>query len=127
MLRVPATILVIDDLPANLGVVVQSLEIEGYRVLVAQEGDEGLRRAAAERPDLVLLDVMMQGLNGYDVCSRLKAGDTTGHIPVIFMTSLGDLRDKLAGFAAGAVDYIAKPVQVSELVSRVRTHHELSA
>jgi diguanylate cyclase (GGDEF)-like protein/PAS domain S-box-containing protein len=127
MARVPATILVIDDIPANLGVVVQSLEIKGYRVLVAQAGEEGIRRAEAEKPDLVLLDVMMPGLNGYEVCGRLRAGHATGHIPVIFMTALGDLRDKLAGFAAGGVDYIAKPVQVPELLSRVQTHLEMSA
>jgi diguanylate cyclase (GGDEF)-like protein/PAS domain S-box-containing protein len=127
MLQVPATILVIDDIPANLGVVVQSLEKEGYRVLVALDGDEGLRRAVAEKPDLVLLDVMLGGMNGYDVCARLKAGAATSHIPVIFMTALGDLQNKLAGFSAGGVDYIAKPVQIAELVSRARTHLELSS
>jgi diguanylate cyclase (GGDEF)-like protein/PAS domain S-box-containing protein len=127
VLRVPATILVIDDIPANLGLVVQSLETEGHRVLVAQDGEEGLLRAEAEKPDLILLDVMMQGLNGYDVCGRLRAGPATTDIPVIFMTALGNLQDKLAGFAAGGVDYIAKPLQVAELLSRVRTHLELSS
>lgn len=127
MPQVAATILVIDDIPVNLGIVVQSLETEGHRVLVAQDGGEGLQRAEAEKPDLVLLDVMMQGLNGYDVCGRLRAGADTADIPVIFMTALGDLENKLAGFAAGGVDYIAKPVQIAELVSRVRTHLELSS
>lgn len=127
MLKVPSTILVIDDTPANLGFVVQSLEKEGYRVLVAQDGEEGLQRAVAEKPDLILLDVLMRGLNGYDVCERLKAGPTTNHIPVIFMTALGDLQNKLAGFSAGGVDYIAKPLQVAELVTRTRAHLELSS
>ena len=127
MLKAPGTILVIDDIPANLGIVVHSLEAHGHRVLVAQDGQEGLRRAESEQPDIVLLDVMMQGLNGYDVCERLKTSAATAHIPVIFMTALGDLRDKLAGFAAGGVDYIAKPLQVAELVSRVQTHLELSS
>jgi CheY-like chemotaxis protein len=97
MPQVAATILVIDDIPVNLGIVVQSLETEGHRVLVAQDGGEGLQRAEAEKPDLVLLDVMMQGLNGYDVCGRLRAGADTADIPVIFMTALGDLENKLAG------------------------------
>jgi diguanylate cyclase (GGDEF)-like protein/PAS domain S-box-containing protein len=125
--QAPALILIIDDIPANLGVMVDLLETEGHRVAVAKNGPEGLRRAENEQPDLILLDVMMPGENGFAVCRRLKAGTTTRHIPVIFMTSLDDLQDKLEGFAAGGVDYIAKPVQISEVATRVRTHLELSA
>jgi diguanylate cyclase (GGDEF)-like protein/PAS domain S-box-containing protein len=125
--QAPALILIIDDIPANLGVMVDLLETEGHRVAVAKNGPEGLRRAENEQPDLILLDVMMPGENGFAVCRRLKAGTATHHIPVIFMTSLDDLQDKLEGFAAGGVDYIAKPVQISEVATRVRTHLELSA
>jgi len=125
--QTPALILIIDDIPTNLGVMVDLLETEGHHVLVAKNGAEGMRRAESEQPDLILLDVMMPGENGFSVCRRLKAGAATRHIPVIFMTSLDDLQDKLEGFAAGGVDYVAKPVQIPEVVTRVRTHLELSA
>ena len=127
MPQTPALILIIDDIPTNLGVMVELLETEGHRVLVAKNGAEGMRRAESEQPDLILLDVMMPGENGFSVCRRLKAGTATRHIPVIFMTSLDDLQHKLAGFDAGGVDYVAKPFQLAEVVTRVRTHLELSA
>jgi diguanylate cyclase (GGDEF)-like protein/PAS domain S-box-containing protein len=125
--QAPALILIIDDIPANLGVMVAVLETEGHRVQVAKNGAEGMRRAQSEQPDLILMDVMMPGENGFAVCRRLKAGETTRHIPVIFMTSLDDLQDKLEGFAAGGVDYVSKPLQIPEVVTRVQTHLELSA
>jgi diguanylate cyclase (GGDEF)-like protein len=125
--QTPALILIIDDIPTNLGVMVDLLETEGHRVLVAKNGTEGTLRAENEQPDLILLDVMMPGENGFAVCRRLKSGATTRHIPVIFMTSLDDLQHKLEGFAAGGVDYVTKPVQIAEVVTRVRTHLELSA
>ncbi len=127
MRQAPALILIVDDVPANLGVMVDLLESEGHRVSVARSGSEGFRRAESDQPDLILLDVMMPGEDGFSVCRRLKAGVNTRHIPVIFMTSLDDLQDKLAGFDAGGVDYVAKPLQFAEVVSRVRTHLELSA
>jgi diguanylate cyclase (GGDEF)-like protein/PAS domain S-box-containing protein len=123
----PALILIVDDIPANLGVMVDLLETEGHRVLVAKNGPEGMLRAEQEQPDLILLDVMMPGENGFAVCRRLKAAPLTRHIPVIFMTSLDELQDKLEGFAAGGVDYVAKPLQIAEVATRVRTHLELSA
>jgi len=125
--QTPALILIIDDIPTNLGVMVDLLETEGHRVLVAKNGPEGMHQAESQQPDLILLDVMMPGENGFSVCRRLKAGPTTRHIPVIFMTSLDDLQHKLEGFDAGGVDYVAKPVQIAEVVTRVRTHLELSA
>lgn len=120
------SILIIDDIPANVAVIVDILETEGYRVLVATDGAEGVRRAQTDGPDLILLDVMMPGADGFAVCRRLKSSANTDHIPVIFMTALDDLQDKLEGFAAGAVDYVAKPLQIAEVVTRVRTHLELS-
>jgi diguanylate cyclase (GGDEF)-like protein len=125
--QTPALILIIDDIPTNLGVMVDLLETEGHRVLVAKNGAEGLLRAASEQPDLILLDVMMPGENGFSVCRRFKANAITRQIPVIFMTSLDDLQHKLEGFAAGGVDYVTKPVQIAEVVTRIRTHLELSA
>ena len=127
MPQTPALILIIDDIPTNLGVMVDLLETEGHRVLVAKNGTEGLRQAQNEQPDLILLDVMMPGENGFSVCRRLKTGPATRHMPVIFMTSLDDLQHKLEGFDAGGVDYISKPVQIAEVVTRVRTHLELSS
>ena len=122
-----ATILIIDDTPTNLGVMVGHLETQGYRVLVAQDGEEGLQRAELMRPDLILLDVMMPGPSGFEVCRRLKSRSSTHEIPVIFMTSLTETRDKIAAFAAGAVDYVTKPLQADEVMARIDTHLKLRA
>lgn len=119
------TILLVDDSPVNVGVVVESLERDNFEVLVALDGEEALRRAEMVLPDLILLDVMMPGMDGFEVCRRLKACPATGDIPVIFMTSLGGVRDKVAGFSLGAVDYITKPLQIDELKARVGTHLKL--
>jgi diguanylate cyclase (GGDEF)-like protein/PAS domain S-box-containing protein len=121
------TILIIDDTPANLGVVARNLEANNCDILVAQDGEEGLRRAALAQPDLILLDVMMPGIDGIETCRRLKAAEATRAIPVIFMTALADVTDKVAGFAAGGVDYVTKPFQVEELLARVNTHLALRA
>ena len=121
------TILIVDDNPINLGVVVEHLEYRGFEVAVALGGEEALERARFLRPDLVLLDVMMPGIDGFETCRRLKAHAETKHIPVIFMTALGDVSDKTEGFAAGGVDYVSKPFQVGDLLARVSTHIELGA
>lgn len=119
------TILIVDDNPANLSVVVDHIEDEGLHVSVAQDGEEALKRARFIHPDLILLDVMMPGIDGFETCRRLKADEATRAIPVIFMTALADLDDKVAAFAAGGVDYVSKPFQVEELLARVRTHLNL--
>jgi two-component system sensor histidine kinase/response regulator len=116
------TVLIVDDTPANIGVVVDFLEEHGFRIVVAQDGLEGLQRAEFIKPDLILLDVMMPGMNGLDVCRRLKASDTTRDIPVIFMTALADTTSKLDGFKVGGVDYITKPLSIEEMLARVTTH-----
>jgi diguanylate cyclase (GGDEF)-like protein/PAS domain S-box-containing protein len=123
----PYTVLIVDDTPANLAVVVESLEGHGLRVIVAQDGEECLQRAELARPDIILLDVMMPGLDGMEVCRRLKANAATSNIPVIFMTSLSEIDDKVSGFLAGAVDYLTKPLQIDEVVVRVDTHLRLRA
>ena len=115
-------LLIVDDNPINLSVVVEYLEETGYEVLVALDGEEALKRAVYSRPNLILLDVMMPGIDGFETCRRLKADPTTADIPVIFMTALDDVPDKIAAFQAGGVDYISKPFQPEELLARVRTH-----
>jgi diguanylate cyclase (GGDEF)-like protein len=105
-----------------VGIRVEYLEDRQVRVAVAQEGEEGLARAEFVQPDLILLDVMMPGMDGFETCRRLKASAATRDIPVIFMTALTETPDKLAGFAAGGVDYVTKPFQIDEVWARVTTH-----
>jgi len=119
------TILIVDDTPANLTLAVAMLEQQGLRLSVAHNGEEALRRVAFAAPDLILLDVMLPGIDGFEVCRRLKAGPAAA-VPVIFMTALTDTADKLAGFAAGAVDYVTKPLQSEEVLARVSTHLRLA-
>lgn len=119
------TVLIVDDTPANLSVLLECLGQAGHRVLVAEDGEEALEQVALTPPDLILLDVMMPGIDGFETCRRLRANPATREIPVIFMTALTDTREKLAGFAAGGVDYITKPVQHEEALARVATHLQL--
>jgi diguanylate cyclase (GGDEF)-like protein/PAS domain S-box-containing protein len=121
------TILIVDDTPANLAVAVQYLEGAHFNVVVAQDGTEGIERAQLVQPDLILLDVMMAGLDGFQTCSRLKGIESTRDIPVIFMTALSDPSDKVKAFGVGAVDYVNKPFEVGELLARIRTHLTLRA
>ncbi|PRX28175.1 PAS domain S-box-containing protein [Paraburkholderia sp. BL18I3N2] len=116
------TILIADDTPANFGVVVESLTDRGFRVLVALDGEEALERALFSQPDLILLDVKMPGIDGFETCRRLKADARTRDIAVIFMTSLTGAEDMVEGFSAGGVDYVAKPVRVNEMMARIETH-----
>ena len=121
------TILIVDDMPANLEVVTSHLERRGYCAVVALSGDEGIERAEYVQPDLILLDVMMPRLDGFETCRRLKSNERTRDIPVIFMTALTDTTDKLAGFAAGAVDYVTKPLNGAEVLARIESHLALYA
>jgi signal transduction histidine kinase len=125
--RATATILIVDDTPANLALIVEYLEARHFRMLVAQGGEEGLQRAVLVQPDLILLDAIMPGIDGFEVCRRLKAREATRDIPVIFMTSLADTQDKLTAFAVGAVDYVVKPLQVEEVMARVNAQLALRA
>ncbi len=117
-------VLVVDDEPANLQVLRHILQDE-YRLLFAKDGSKALELAAREQPDLILLDVMMPGMTGYEVCERLKGHPNTAAIPVIFVTALADVEDETRGFAVGAVDYITKPVSPAIVRARVRTHLSL--
>ncbi len=115
-------ILIVDDTPANISVLLEYLDRQGCTVLVARDGESALEHAHYAHPDLILLDIMMPGLDGYETCRRLKAEAATRAIPVIFMTALSDTEDKVRGFGAGAVDYITKPFQHEEVLARVTTH-----
>lgn len=117
-------LLLVDDEPTNLRVLRTVLQ-EQYRLLFAKSGEEALQLVAQQHPDLILLDVMMPGLTGFDVCSRLKADATTQAIPVIFVTALKDEVDEARGFAVGAVDYITKPISAAVVKARVKTHLSL--
>lgn len=121
------TVLIIDDHPGNLGVAVGHLEGHACEVLTARDGEAGVRRARSTRPSLILLDVEMPGIDGYETCRRLKASEETRDIPVIFMSVRDSAEAKLHGFEVGAVDYVTKPFEAAELVARVRTHLELRA
>lgn len=123
MNKTSSVILVVDDNPANLSILFDALNQAGFTVLVAKNGKTALKRAKNVRPDLILLDVMMPGgIDGFETCRRLKAGDDTQDIPVIFMTALTDVESKVNGFELGGVDYITKPVQLPEVLARVKTH-----
>jgi DNA-binding NtrC family response regulator len=115
-------ILVVDDTPANVKLLVDLLSVNGFNVIAARSGIEGLERAAADAPDLILLDVMMPDVDGFAVCETLKANDATRDAPVIFLTALHETLDKVRAFAAGGVDYLTKPFEPRELLARVNTH-----
>ncbi len=115
-------ILIIDDNITNLEVAVKKLEDQGIIVVTARNGKRGLERAKLVQPDLILLDVVMPGIDGFETCHRLKADKTTQDIPVIFMTVLTNKEDILKGFAAGGVDYVTKPLEVEIMMARVKNH-----
>lgn len=118
-------ILAVDDTPEHLELLRKVLDGDGYEPCLAADGHQALERVELEPPDLILLDVLMPGLDGMEVCRRLKAEPATRDIPVIFLTCKSDSHDILAGFEVGAVDYVAKPFRIPELLARVRVHVEL--
>lgn len=117
-----ADILAIDDTPENLALLSQMLTEKGYKVRSVTKGSTAIRGAKAVPPDLILLDVKMPEMNGYEVCQQLKADERTCNIPVIFISALGDVFDKVKAFEIGGVDYITKPFQVEEVLARLNTH-----
>lgn len=115
-------ILIVDDTPANLGVLVETLGDAGYQLMVAEDGEEALAQTEQTVPDLILLDVMMPGIDGFETCRRFKTQPKTRDVPVLFMTALNETADKVKAFGAGGVDYITKPIEHEEALARVRTH-----
>ncbi len=118
-------VLIVDDTPTNLSVLFDLLTASGFKVLVAEDGEDALEQVEYCPPDLILLDVLMPGINGFETCRRLKANKLTKEIPVIFMTALADTADKVMGLNLGAVDYITKPLQHEEVLARVSIHLNL--
>jgi diguanylate cyclase (GGDEF)-like protein len=117
-----SNILIVDDTPENLTVLRQMLKEHGYRARPALSGEIALKAAQADIPDLILLDIMMPGMDGFEVCKKLKSNADTRDIPVLFISALNEAADKVKGFEAGGVDYITKPFHTAEVFARVETH-----
>ena len=117
----PAKILVVDDTPANVKLLVDVLTVTGYAATAATNGEEALAQIASEPPDLVLLDIMMPGLSGYEVCERLRADPDTALLPVVLCTSLDPQQERIKGIEAGADDFVSKPINRPELLARVKS------
>jgi signal transduction histidine kinase len=125
--RAAQSILIVDDVSMNVEIIAAQLEKRGYVALVARSGLEAVERAESAHPDLILLDVVMPGIDGFETCRRLKQRDATRDIPVVFMTALTATDDKIEGFRVGAVDYVTKPINAEEVATRVETHLKLDA
>ncbi|MEM7347110.1 MAG: response regulator, partial [Chloroflexota bacterium] len=121
------TILVIDDTPANLRLLSKMLTLQGYDTRVMPNGVLALQTIRIDPPDLILLDINMPGLDGYEVCQRLKSDEDTQDIPIIFISALDEVLDKVKAFEVGGVDYVTKPFQTEEVIARVETHLALQA
>ncbi|MDB5849976.1 MAG: DNA-binding response regulator [Rhodoferax sp.] len=120
--RGPGVVLIVDDAPENLAMLHEALDAAGYRVLVATGGQEAIERVAVLMPDVILLDAIMPGIDGFETCRRLKADPQSAHIPVVFMTGLTETGHILAGFQAGGVDYLTKPLNPPEVLVRIGSH-----
>lgn len=123
--RRDAAVLIVDDAPENLAALRKLMVEQGYQTFVATSGERALKIARRIHPDLVLLDVMMPGMDGFETCRQLKANASTARIPVIFMSARTGTDDVVAGFDLGAVDYIAKPLRMAEVSARVRTQLQI--
>jgi DNA-binding NarL/FixJ family response regulator len=116
------TVLVVDDTPETLGFLTDTLDGAGFTVLIATDGESALRLMEQITPDLVLMDAMMPGLDGFETCRRIKRDKRIAHVPVIFMTGLTETESVIEGLAAGGVDYVTKPLVIDELLARIRVH-----
>ncbi len=126
LISITGLVLIVDDTPSNLEVISDTLGDAGFDVAIATSGDRALQQVERCLPDLILLDVMMPGIDGFETCRRLKANERTCHIPIIFMTALSDTDSKVKALELGAVDYIVKPFYQKEILARVSTHLQLS-
>src|SRR5213083_2614868 len=118
----PSTILVVDDSPTNLQVLIKTLNGLGHRILAAKDGPTAIDIARRAQPDLMLLDVTMPGMDGFEVCRELKSDPATRDTLVIFLSARGEVSDKVSGLELGAIDYITKPIQGEEVLARVAAH-----
>lgn len=120
-----SSVLIVDDNPKNLQVLASILRTCKYKVAMVKDGIKAIKFIKSRKPDLILLDIMMPDIDGFEVCEKLKQDDSTKDIPVIFISALAEIEDKVKGFEAGGVDYITKPFQQQEVIARVQTHLEL--
>ncbi len=120
--RTADVVLIVDDVPDNLSVLHDALDEAGYTVLVASHGEAALQRAAQAMPDIILLDALMPGMDGFEVARRLKADEDTAHIPIVFMTGLTETEHVVNAFQAGGVDYVTKPIRAQEVLARMAVH-----
>lgn len=116
------SILVVDDNPDNLRLLLGILSSKGYRVRPTSSGEHAIASITKEQPDLILLDIMMPGIDGFEVCRRLKSEEKTASIPIIFISALDEISDKTKAFSAGGVDYVTKPFNTQEVLARIKTH-----
>jgi DNA-binding response OmpR family regulator len=116
------TILIVDDTPTNVDLLSMVLKKRNYKVRVADSGERALKQINLQPPDLVLMDVMMPGMDGFETCRRMKQDPATADIPVIFITALSDMQDMLKGFQVGGADFLTKPFQAEEVLARVKAH-----
>jgi signal transduction histidine kinase len=126
LLSTPVRILLVDDNPNNLKVLSEAIQGYGWKALMATDGESAIEQTEYAIPDLILLDVMMPGIDGFETCRRLKSNPITENIPVIFMTALSDATEKVKGLEMGAVDYITKPFQQEEVIARLKLHLKIS-
>lgn len=124
--HVSDVVLIVDDVPENLSILHNALDEAGYMVLVATNGESAIQRARHSTPNVILLDAMMPGMDGFEVCRKLKVEYTTQHIPVIFMTGLTDTESVVAAFDAGGTDYVTKPLKPLEVLARISSHLQRS-
>ena len=114
-----ATILIVEDNPLTLHVLIEYLKNLGFNTPVARSGEEALRQIGIAKPDLILLDILLPGIDGFETCHRLKSNETTKNIPIIFITALSDTTDKVKAFEAGGVDYITKPFDPEDILTTI--------
>lgn len=123
--NIKGKVFVVDDTPSTVGLLRETLEQEGYRVFIATSGDKAVDRVEQIMPDVILLDVLMPGIDGFETCRRLKSNEKVKDIPILFMTGLSAIESKVKGFQVGAIDYVTKPIEIDEVLSRIRTHISL--
>lgn len=121
----PSTVLLVDDVPGNLDLLIDTLREAGHEIRVAESGERALKQLPHVNPDIILLDVMLPGLSGFETCARLKAEERWRDVPVLFVTALADVAEKVRGFEAGGVDYLTKPFHPQEVLARVTAHLQL--
>jgi len=121
MTSTPSTILIVDDEPINIDLLRETLKSK-YRLIIATRGEQAYSLAVSKKPDLILMDVMMPGMDGFEACEKIKENPETNHIPVVFVTALNEVEDKSVGYEMGGSDYITKPFEMSDVLTCIETH-----